>query len=78
MKPKMTPEFFRWAAEHGLPPRGPRGSPQNKERGKVLSRLWEEWLKGCEERRKEHLERFIGIGRSLEKIRERREHDHTP
>jgi len=44
-KGHFTPEFFAWAREHGFPPRGPRGSEVNKERARILPKLYSQWLK---------------------------------
>lgn len=50
MKTGYTLEFWKWAYEHGFPPRQPRGSPENMERSKMLRKLYSQWLKEQKER----------------------------
>lgn len=39
------PEFWEWAYQHGLPPRGPTGSPENVERMIRVPQLYSQWIK---------------------------------
>ncbi len=48
---KLPPEFWEWARENGLPPRGPRGSPENIRRRDIMGSLIARW------KRKESFER---------------------
>jgi len=50
MSEKYTPEFYAWAREHGLPPRGPRGSPINKERAKMIPKLFKQYQEELKKR----------------------------
>ena len=43
MGAKWPKEFWDWAREHGLPPRQPRGSEQNKERQRLTPKLYKQW-----------------------------------
>lgn len=45
----QDPRFWAWAREHGLVNRGPRGSPQNKERAAQVPGLVRAYLKEKDE-----------------------------
>ncbi len=42
---KLPPEFWAWARENGLPPRGPRGCPENIRRRDIMGSLITRWNK---------------------------------
>ena len=40
---KLPPEFWEWAREQGLPPRGPQNSDQNSQRMLIFNRRMSQW-----------------------------------